>query len=65
MVARTTKARSVWRVLVHGVEIRYGDYACLLSECEVIRSGRLSELNMAGMFGLLAVVVLSPLSISL
>ena len=51
--------------VVRGVEIRYGDCGCVLSECEVILSERLSELNMAEMFGLRAVVVLSPLSTSL
>jgi hypothetical protein len=51
--------------VVRGVEIRYGDCGCLRSDCEVILSEKLSELNMAGMFGLRAVVVLSLLSTSL
>jgi hypothetical protein len=38
--------------------------SCLPSECEVNLFERLHELNMAGMFGLLAVVVLSLLSIA-
>ena len=51
--------------VVRGVEIRFGDYCGVLSDCEVILSGKLSELNMAGMFGLQAVVALSLLSTSL
>jgi hypothetical protein len=51
--------------VIRGVEIRHGDCGCLLSDCEVILSEKLSELNMAGMFGLRAVVVLSLLSTSL
>jgi hypothetical protein len=51
--------------VVRGVEIRFGDYGSVLSDCEVILSEKLSELNMAGMFGLQAVVALSLLSTNL